>query len=999
MDPVELKDFVATLSTEFVGRSDLRSQIRQEITQAEPGIQVLALIGDGGIGKTRLQRDLLEWAKTQTTISAASDLVDMYHFSYHTPTGMADRLVEVLSVCSKNFEEYNSLRRKRELIRSGGSNSSLLNDDVLASFVRAVRECSAQKRLVIVIDTLEKLIYFQEQRAACWYWLKESLPSWGNITLILAGRSSCQPLAKELGAKIIPVGAFSEQDSLDYFDAAARAAHKAKSSDIASYIDQFPEEFRRKAHIQSRGQPIRLALLISLISIGILPPSDTEEQRLIKELIETPDLGETVVALGRLPRGATLELLCEILEIDKEEGQRRFDAVKGLAFVKPLQEAGEETLFLHDEMYTMLNKQVYSHPIDRTVALRSNRIAVDYYRRRLKEGITQVNAVFKPIEQINFEPDISPGTRTLHEDDRVKEVAKLLGWQQALIINRVYYRFRADISGGFRYYHRYVQEAISSNDITLYLQLQAEAVIALSMCKNDQERNLIEGALCIAPVIESWTRSNYNDVIEHAKQLRVNFPLFFGLHNKGGWADSLRVREARARVYRAVENDWSKADYLLEEVIRNVSQIPLPNNQQLEEDPILWHKLSVLGLAYQTRGYLESQRGRLRQAQNDYDKAIQLWRLLKIYVEHARSLNDRGYALSLLGKSNDAKTLIKDALNMRRQIGRRGPVALSLNTLGNIYRHLGDYENALIEGWRALQLARFLGDTRTVGLSYIGLAEARRRQVSTDVDQETRLHNLRQAEDWAVMAQKIFEERAETSRRVRALIEIGCARRDQVRYLIAEIGAQEDPKQYQKQIGILARSSENALRTALKLAAELSTYDRADALIDLAWLAHYENNDSLLEEAISQALKIIPVEYHWFEPKSTSCAGKIKPTTASEAGLWQQLGKLYVLLGFRSLLSFKPDRTNNLDDISQAAYYHAMGLQYSALYSDNYPPLIQARQQMYEHYKLFNRSEHEAAAKGVIKFEGEFKEELGNEISAMRNFLINFSLWCEPPTE
>ncbi|HQF63711.1 MAG TPA: hypothetical protein PLT26_14515 [Anaerolineaceae bacterium] len=42
MDPVELKDFVATLSTEFVGRSDLRSQIRQEITQAEPGIQVLA---------------------------------------------------------------------------------------------------------------------------------------------------------------------------------------------------------------------------------------------------------------------------------------------------------------------------------------------------------------------------------------------------------------------------------------------------------------------------------------------------------------------------------------------------------------------------------------------------------------------------------------------------------------------------------------------------------------------------------------------------------------------------------------------------------------------------------------------------------------------------------------------------------------------------------------------------------------------------------------------
>jgi len=987
-----LQGFVAALATEFVGRKELRQTLHQRILEAPPGPQVLAMIGNGGMGKTRLERDILEWGRTQPGLLAAKDLVDLYHYVYHTPTGLADQLVKELEGCDNCFDHYHALRSEMDLQRLGGFSNAEKSEEALKAFISAIRKCSENRRLVIVQDTAERLKYFQ-QRAVCWEWLVKSLPDWGNVTLVMAGRTECRPLMNEVGAEIFPVGAFNEQDSLDYFDAAVRSARSVGAQDVARNIEALTPAMRRKAHEQAQGQPIRLAMLVALLSMGALPSTDAEEDILISQLIETPDLGETIVALGRLPRGATRQLLGEVLELPSQEAEMRFEAVKGLAFVKPRIEEDEETLFLHDEMYAMLDRQVYSQMDDRARAKKINQLAVDYYRRKLLAGVDQVNLAYKPIEEAEYNPQEPPKPQG---EEQLRKLADLLGWQQALIADRVFYRFRWDWAGGFRYYYTYLQIAISAGDFPLYLQLQAEANAALAISPSESELELLEGALQMSPVIETWIRGNYSRVLEEAKKLRETYPARFVSGDQTGWADGLNVYEAFARIYRARkdEQDWEFANDILTKVIDHLSGEPMPECDWKELAADHWHRLAVLAMAYQERGYLKSQQGHLRQAEEDYFEAVQMWRDLKIEATHARALNDRGYVLSLLGQHTDVKALVIDALAMRKRIGRRGPVALSLNTLGIINRFLGDYAGALTMSWRALHLATFLGATRAKGLALTALAEAIRRQVTADSSAtlSVRLRDLEQAEKWAAEAQEIFKHRGEKSREVRAWIEIGCARRDQVRYLMAEIVTPDQTAAHQSKIKALTDAGITALRTAFDLAQGLSLYDQIDALVDLAWLAHYSNNDELLQSVWHQALKIIPAEYQWFDPDRK--AATIRQDEAPEASLWQQLGKLYMLLGFRALRTF--EITRDLAVLSQAAHNHAIGLQYSNLYSENFPPLLHARQQMYDAYKPFNRHELEAVAAGVLRFESEFKTELHREPSAMHRFLQNFALWRTP---
>jgi len=168
----------------------------------------------------------------------------------------------------------------------------------------------------------------------------------------------------------------------------------------------------------------------------------------------------------------------------------------------------------------------------------------------------------------------------------------------------------------------------------------------------------------------------------------------------------------------------------------------------------------------------------------------------------------------------------------------------------------------------------------------------------------------------------------------------------------------------------------------------------------MAWLAHYSNNNPLLDEAVAGVLQTIPAEYQWFNPKVPG--NRVKQEEANEANLWQQLGKLYILLGFRELQLFSRLEAQNRDKQSQdiliaAGYNHAIGLQYSTLYSEHYPPLARARDQMYNAYKALNRIELGDVGTGVLRFEGDFKPLLPQKGSAMRQFLEDFALWREAP--
>jgi len=996
-----LQSFAGALATEFVGRTDLRQTLRQSILKAGPGIQVLALVGKGGIGKTRLERDLLDWIQTQPNLVGPRELIDLYHYVYHIPTELAHKIVGGLTNLNVNnscFQKYNEQRDEMCLQRIRGFNGGPKSEEVLEAFECAIYEFTQKQRLVIVLDTAERLLYSYE-KAACWKWLMKSLPKWGNVTLLLAGRDNCKPLLAELSAEIIEVGKFSEQDSLDYFEAAIRAANHVNARNIAQNIQALPLEMRRQVHEQSQGQPIRLAILVALLSMGAPTTFNAEEETLISELKESGDIGDTIVELGRLPRGATRYLLSEILGLTLEETQERIEAVKGLAFVKCRVEEGEETLFLHDEIYQMLENHVFKSTVnDQPRALEVNQQAIKYYREKLRDGVRQVNLAYDPIEKSAYDLANPPDQR---DEEQLKLLTDILGRQHDLIADRVFYQFRTLWRDGFRTYYRYLQIALSAGDLQLFLQLQAEADNALRFCEpNESERELIEGALLMSPVIEAWICGKYPQLLIEAVALRQKYPERFASTSQTGWADGLSIFEAMVRIYRAEksEEDWDVAEKTLSQIIQKLSAEPEPECELRKLESIHWHRLAILAMAHQEFGFLKLQQWHLRQANTSFTQAIELWRELKIQAMHARVLNDRGHALGLLGQVRDGKILVNDALNMRRKIGRRGPVALSLNTLGIIHRLSGEYDDALTMSWRAYHLASFLETNRPQGLALTALAEAIRRRTTVDLDNydmEKILKDLRQAGDWAAEAQAIFKQSSQKTNEVRAWIEIGCALRDQVRYIAKESLVTEENRNRMEELAV---SSENALRTAHRLA--ISLYDQADALVNMAWLAHYSNNNPLLDEAVAGVLQTIPTEYQWFNPKAPG--DRVKQEEANEANLWQQLGKLYILLGFRELQLFSRLEAQNRDKQSQdnliaAGYYHAIGLQYSSLYSEHYPPLARARDQMYNAYKALNRSELGDVGTGILRFEGDFKPLLPQKGSAMRQFLEDFALWREAP--
>lgn len=994
-----LQDFVGALATEFVGRKKLLNDLKTEIQNTAPGPQALMLTGTGGMGKTRLLRALCDWAAEQSHFWVGQELVDVYHYAYHTPIGLADRIVEILPhEVQGEFTRYKDLRKGMDVLRSGGLSSAKETQEVLDEFLRTLNWITRNKRLLLLIDTAERLVYFKQHRAECWAWLKKALQPTSNITLLLAGRKAALPLSEELSARVFEVERFSEEDSMEYFAAAARAARNAQAIQAAERIDGMDPNLRRQAHKQANGQPIRLALLVALYSIGAQPPLDAFDATLVARLMETPILGETVQALGQLPRGVSQQLLAEVLEIPLEEAKERFELVKGLAFVKPTRFRDEELLFLHDELYDLLQKESRKNPDNRRDAVTVWRRAVDYYRRQLSKLSEELNEAYAPIEGVEFEQDEEKNTTVLKTEERARKMTQLMSWQQMLIADRIFYRFRVDFNGGFRYHYRYVQDAIAANDLQLYWQVQAEASIALNeplSPLSEIQRDLLAGALHQTNMIEDWIAGDYTTVLQSAAALLQDHPSRFGLRNHGGWADSLKVSQALNQIYRGSLNDWLEARDSLDQVIQKLRKIERPEtSKEWEADPLRWHRLAILAMAYRARGYLNSQQERLSEAQADYYQAIELFRDLKIEVEHARILNDRAYVLAKLGQADDALALVNDALNLRRTIGRRGPVALSLNTLGIINRQKGDYNGALTMSWRALRLARFLGSKRAQVLALTALAEARRRQVSADANMlfGTRQRHLRQAEAWAEEALRIAKDIGERSRQVRAWIEIGCARRDQVRYLKDEKPQTGQEAALETEMQQLRENSEAALRQAAALARDLSIYDRMDALVNLAWLGYYHADEGLIGEVTQLVLHESPKPYQWFsEPGSE----RISIQKAQEVSIWQQLGKLYMLRGFWKLRFFNPNQvpTNDLLTIESAAFEHAIGLEYSNLYSEKFPPLLQARQQMYDLYKKFNRAELIAAARGVLKFEERFKK----NGSAMRRFLENFALWRQPP--
>ncbi len=228
-------------ATRFIGRKAELTAIDR--AARAKSTQVVYIVGEGGAGKTRLLREILEsYGKRDRGFLVPTKVVDFYHVANHSIEGLMYAIYGVLRPNVVGFTDFEPAWQKLERhlaeppASGGGQYPGLLKtaqDALIADLDRFAED----RRLVLVFDTAEKLVYkitevedaldLAQEQLTIWRWLCSSfLPRLRNALVIIAGRPEAETIVDDLTAASIqsirlPLGDFEVLDALDYVSAKA----------------------------------------------------------------------------------------------------------------------------------------------------------------------------------------------------------------------------------------------------------------------------------------------------------------------------------------------------------------------------------------------------------------------------------------------------------------------------------------------------------------------------------------------------------------------------------------------------------------------------------------------------------------------------------------------------------------------------------------------------------------------------------------------------------
>ena len=977
----------AFATTELVGRKEQLQQILGRIQDSQNTRPcVIFLEGPGGIGKTRLLNEVIEKCKTMPGVKVSEHLIDAYHLLIHTPVEFVEAVFDSLKSVDDTFQEYKRARRVLLNLRLSGEATGIEEQvqEALNAFVTGLKaltspvEGTSQTRVVIVLDTLERFYYGVAESmlpdlpmAEAWTWLMEQLKSLENIILVTGGRSEARQLLQNLDQSIdvipISLGKFSLEEAREYFQAAARAARKNQANHVASVLESLSAAEIEQAYQLTDGRPVMLALVADYVSSGGLlqplfddartapgkTPQDRFREKILERMLGLEKVGEVLRYMALTIKGMDAELLRRVPDIPKyryEQADELLAIIEKFSFVKqrfdPHQE--KKIYFLHDEVDDMLVQAAYRGPGHYEDQQRVYTQVIEYYEEKFKEVRRGLGKAFESL------------TEGGGGDFNLEELNELYSERTEILLTLLYYRLRQDGPKGYRRWWRYDHEAIVGGDLLFSTQLQLELTAYMRDLDRgkeprhpDWDDDLGRWSLLLRPVKHAFAREQYQECLQAARRLETLYPEEMkDLCKKAmllGW-------KAYALAYTntpAAHDELEPLERDLEAHVRDL--------ETKRGDVHLWLAKVLLAFVYRVRGYAYRVQEMNNKVIEYYRKAAVLARESDLKVEIATLYNDLGYALMVQGEWSDARALVKNALDIRRELGLGSLVSASVNTLAIIDTYEGMFREGMDGASRALHLARAVKNPRRVGLALIALAEATRRQSMTmsGASLQTRLDLLNRAYDYAEEALQIFQERKETSRQAEALIEMGCARRDAVR-LVSELNLTQ---RYGTEKWI--NESRDALEDAAKLAASLVPvgqvhYRQVDALVNLAWLGFYagEEGESILQEAQKKAEELLK----FYELPEGKPKPEIYGSPEYQPLLSTQLGKLYVLKGHRFYEQNKEVLTRHIknEDDQKAvknacatlARYYFLGLEHSSLYSQEYRDLRIAKQQIYDRLKV-----------------------------------------------
>jgi tetratricopeptide (TPR) repeat protein len=611
--------------------------------------------------------------------------------------------------------------------------------------------------------------------------------------------------------------------------------------------------------------------------------------------------------LGRAPKGVDDELLAHLLDIPVDEARRRLEAIKHLSFIKV--RGGRS--FLHDEMYAILARQIYSAPEDAPEAERVNTAIIEWYQVQIDDHHKQLDALYAPIEQERRFVQVTPQL----------DHARIAGVQQEiqrLLVERMYYTLRLDPLDGFREYVRLSFYTTFTGNTMLDIQIQAELLVFLDERDpsgqqsfiDGLEREVVLGVVTIRPVVRLYAENDYAGVIQHAQRLRQEEP--HTLQTAGGTTEAaLNIWEALARIGRAKkeEQDLERAENLLDAAEQILSAI-VRDESPVVSEARRWRARSLLALAHHARGFGLRVRGQVRPAIDAYRRAAVLWRRVDVPICLAWTLNNLGFVESEEGNFAAGQALVEESLAIRRKLGARALIGLSYSTLARVLTLAGDYRSAATSAERALRLFQAVEYRLGQGLALRNLAEALRRSVTRDDDPAERVQILREARDYAHAAYERFAAMGDRLRQIESLIEEGCALRDL-------IGIKHDhPSLLKEDLDTLMQQSVQAQERAADLARQTNNvFRQVDAWINIAYAGFNGERPDIIERGLVKARTAIPDHYLITRHRIPDS----RDQSIQNPQVFNQLARIHMLIGYRLFAHYQ--RLNrsagNVKDVAQ----------------------------------------------------------------------------------
>ncbi|MDN5271831.1 tetratricopeptide repeat protein [Chloroflexus sp. MS-CIW-1] len=1041
MSEHELERYTGAWATpDLVGREAILKQIDTAISSTS-GASIIALYGKGGIGKTRILNDTFK--RRKPGLFLAQQVVDLYDMQYHSSLALASAIYASLNVAnSGHFRTFEEKRAQQYKAQISGDVRAIAEatQETLQAFITDFNRFSQSQHVVIALDTVERIAYgATEQRppfqvAAAWQWLIETLPHWGNVTVLVAGRNQIRHLFPDLEnhpairLTRIEVEPFTPKETNEYLDAVARAAEQAGEQAVADTLRDLKPQDRERVYRYSGGAPIMLALLADYISIsgfGQIPDIldvDTDparaqeelEQQIVNRMMSTKGIKDVLLALGRAPKGVDRQLLKTLLHKPDGEVLSHLEAISRLSFIK----VRDRRYFLHDEMYAILRRQIYNQPGDDRDAGDVNRNILQWYRAQIDECNKQLNDLYTPIEQENHSVEEAP-----HLDhERIARITSVQQEKHRLMVELMYYTLRYKPYDGFREYFNLSSYATSTGNTMLDIQLQAELLAFLDERDpsgqqpyiDGLEREVVVGVTKISPVVRLYGEGNYLAVIREAQRLRQqNIDQIIKA--------ALNIWEALAMTERGTEEEQSpeRIKSLLDDAEQILSDVDKSANVSETRELLV---NSLLALVHQVRGFGLRFRGQVHQAIKEYRRAATRWRRVKMPVYLASILNNLGFAESEEGSFTDGQRLVEESLKIRKELGDWVLIGLSYATLSLVLINAGNHKLAQANAERALRLFRAVGYLMGQGIALRNLAEVLRRSAKHHDDLNQRIQCLRKAIQYAQEAYEIFGEIGSSLRRIEPLIEKG----DALRRLIAiKCG---HPSLLEEDRGALLDQSVETLESAIRLARDQrNSFRQVVAGVNMAYAGFHGERPDIIEKGLREAREAIPSNY--------LITGERLPNSQDpniyHPQVFNELARIHMLIGHHLFAHYRRNRSeenlkDNLkriedehlrlaklfvedskvdfrtvdDSLRYAIHYYALAFEYDRVFMGSDPHYtlsdpggLRGQNSVYNRLKDLSAKELDIVAQAVRTFEQDYP--VRGKRSAMRDLLERCALLIE----